>query len=69
MKSSNISRGQQRIPLNNNTELIIKVYDRLSMDTVVDTLARNVAYKVLHKQDLPSPLNAKLAKQLTGVTL
>lgn len=69
MKSSNISRGQQRIPLNNNTELIVKVYDRLSMDTVVDTLAKNVAYKMLHEQDLPNPLNAKLIKQLTGVTL
>lgn len=69
MISSNINRGEQRIPLNNNTELSIRVYEKISMDSVVDVLARAVAYKAAVGKELPNQIDAKLKKQLTGVTL
>ncbi len=69
MISTTINRGSQKINLSNNAQLSLNVYEKVSVDTIVDVLAKSVAYNKVFGNELPNQVDTKIKAQLTRVTL
>jgi hypothetical protein len=69
MISTTINRGSQKINLSNNAQLSLNVYEKVSVDTIVDVLAKSVAYNKVFGSELPNQVDTKVKSQLTRVTL
>jgi len=69
MISTTINRGSQRVNLTNNAQLSLNVYEKVSVDTIVDVLAKSVAYNKVFGKELPNQVDDKIKNQLMRVTL